>query len=57
MESTQWALKAVTLMPYGVPDSTKAYSIKLRAKTDTCQKNFGEEGGFLPKMDSIEYLG
>ena len=33
VESTQWALKAVTLMPYGVPDSTKAYSIKLRAKT------------------------
>lgn len=33
VESTQWTLKAVTLMPYGVPDSTKAYSIKLRAKT------------------------
>ena len=32
-ESTQWKLKKVILEPYGVPDKTKAYSIKVKSKT------------------------
>lgn len=32
-ESVQWQIKSITLEPYGVPDKTKAYSIKLKSKT------------------------
>ncbi|MGN0233276.1 MAG: DUF4831 family protein [Bacteroidaceae bacterium] len=32
-ESVHWEIKSITLEPYGVPDKTKAYSIKLRSKT------------------------
>lgn len=32
-ESVQWEIKSITLEPYGVPDKTKAYSIKLKGKT------------------------
>ena len=32
-ESVRWEIKSITLEPYGVPDMTKAYSIKLRSKT------------------------
>lgn len=32
-ESVRWEIKSITLEPYGVPDKTKAYSIKLRSKT------------------------
>ena len=32
-ESVQWTLKSVTMEPYGKPDPTKAYSIKLKSKT------------------------
>ena len=44
VESTQWTLKALTLMPYGVPDSTKAYSIKLRAKTSAPLVSLTDDG-------------
>ncbi|MCR5179846.1 MAG: DUF4831 family protein, partial [Bacteroidaceae bacterium] len=33
IESTTWTVKSITLLPYGVPDSTKAYSIAVKAKT------------------------
>ena len=32
-ESTAWTIESVKLEPYGVPDPTKAYSIKLKSKT------------------------
>lgn len=32
-ETVQWDIKSITLEPYGVPDKTKAYSIKLKSKT------------------------
>jgi len=32
-ESIKWTLKSVTLEPYGKPDKSKAYSIKLKGKT------------------------
>ena len=32
-ESVHWEIKSVTLEPYGVPDKTKAYSIRLKSKT------------------------
>jgi len=32
-ESVAWNLKSITLEPYGKPDKTKAYSIKLKSKT------------------------
>ena len=32
-ETTTWTLKSITLMPYGVPDPAKAYSIKIKSKT------------------------
>lgn len=31
--STEWRLLKVTMEPYGIPDKTKAYNIKLRSKT------------------------
>ncbi len=31
--TTTWKIKNITLMPYGTPDSTKAYSIKVKSKT------------------------
>lgn len=30
---TTWTIKEVSIAPYGVPDKTKAYNIKLKAKT------------------------
>ena len=33
IESATWTLKSITLMPYGVPDPAKAYSIKVKSKT------------------------
>ena len=47
VESTTWTLKAVSLMPYGVPDSTKAYSIKLRAKTSAPLVSLTDDGLLL----------
>ncbi|MBR1801354.1 MAG: DUF4831 family protein [Bacteroidaceae bacterium] len=44
VESTQWTLKSLSLMPYGVPDSTKAYSIKLRAKTSAPLVSLTDDG-------------
>ncbi|MBR0274134.1 MAG: DUF4831 family protein [Bacteroidaceae bacterium] len=47
VETTAWTLKAVSLMPYGVPDSTKAYSIKLRAKTSAPLVSLTDDGLLL----------
>jgi len=47
VESTTWTLKAVTLMPYGAPDSTKAFSIKLRAKTAAPLVSLTDDGLLL----------
>ena len=32
-ESVQWKIRSITLEPYGIPDKTKAYSIKIKSKT------------------------
>ena len=32
-ESTAWTIEKITLEPYGVPDPTKAFSIKVKSKT------------------------
>lgn len=32
-ETTVWRIKSVSVQPYGVPDSKKAYSIKVKSKT------------------------
>ena len=47
MESTTWTLKSITLMPYGVPDSTKAYSIKLKSKTSAPLVSLSDDGLLL----------
>ena len=47
LESTQWKLTSITLMPYGVPDSTKAYSVKLRAKTSAPLVSLTDDGLLL----------
>ncbi len=47
VESTTWTLKTVTLMPYGAPDSTKAFSIKLRAKTAAPLVSLTDDGLLL----------
>ena len=47
IESTTWTLKNIILMPYGVPDSTKAYSIKLRSKTSAPLVSLTDDGLLL----------
>ncbi len=47
VETTTWTLKAISLMPYGVPDSTKAYTIKLKAKTSAPLVSLTEDGLLL----------
>lgn len=32
-QSVNWTIKSITLEPFGVPDKSKAYSIKLKSKT------------------------
>ena len=32
-ESVKWSLKSITLEPYGKPDPSKAFSIKMKSKT------------------------
>ncbi|MBP5771229.1 MAG: DUF4831 family protein [Bacteroidaceae bacterium] len=46
-ESTSWTLKSISLMPYGVPDENKAYSIKLRPKTAAPLVSMTEDGLLL----------
>ena len=31
--STEWSIKSITMEPYGVPDRSKAYNVKLKPKT------------------------
>lgn len=47
IESTTWTLKSITLLPYGVPDSTKAYSIQVKAKTVAPLVSLSDEGLLL----------
>ncbi|MCR5179848.1 MAG: DUF4831 family protein [Bacteroidaceae bacterium] len=46
-ESTTWTLKSITLRPFGVPDSTKAYSIRLKAKTSAPLLSLADDGLLL----------
>lgn len=43
-ESTKWTLKSLSLLPLGVPDSTKAYNIKVRAKTSAPLVSLTDDG-------------
>lgn len=47
IESTTWTLKNITLMPYGVPDSTKAFNIKVKAKTTAPLVSLSDDGLLL----------
>jgi len=47
VSSTTWALKSISLIPLGVPDSTKAYSIKLRSKTSAPLVSLTDDGILL----------
>lgn len=53
-ESTEWTLKSIALMPYGAPDSTKAYSIKLRAQTSAPLVSLTDEGLLLGINKRVE---
>lgn len=47
VSSTTWTLKSLSLIPVGVPDSTKAYSIKVRAKTSAPLVSLTDDGLLL----------
>ena len=53
-ESTEWTIKEIALMPYGVPDSTKAYSIKLRPQTSAPLVSLTDEGLLLGINTRVE---
>ena len=46
-ESVTWSLKSITLEPYGKPDASKAYSIKLKSKTVAPLVGLSREGILL----------
>ena len=43
-ESTTWTLKSLSLIPIGVPDSTKAYNIKVKSKTSAPLVSLTDDG-------------
>lgn len=53
-ESVEWQIKSITLMPYGVPDSTKAYSIKLRPRTSAPLVSLTDDGLLLGVNTQVE---
>lgn len=46
-ESTTWSLKTLQVVAYGVPDSTKAYNIKVKAKTSAPLVTLTDDGLLL----------
>lgn len=44
VESTTWTLKSLSLIPLGVPDSTKAYNIKVKSKTSAPLVSLTDDG-------------
>lgn len=46
-ETVEWRLKTFSLHPFGVPDSTKAYSIRLKSKTSAPLVTLSDEGLLL----------
>lgn len=46
-ETVEWRLKTFSLQPFGVPDSTKAYSIRLKAKTSAPLVTLSDDGLLL----------
>ncbi len=46
-ESTLWTIKSLQVVPYGVPDSTKAFNIKLRQKTSAPLVSLSDDGLLL----------
>lgn len=47
VETTEWTLKNVALLSYGVPDSSKAYTIKLNPKTSAPLVGLSDDGLLL----------
>lgn len=45
--STKWEIKSIKLEPFGVPDKTKAYSIKLKSKTSAPLVGLSHDGILL----------
>ncbi len=46
-ESTEWTLQAIEMHPYGVPDSTRAYAIRLNPKTSAPLVSLTDDGLLL----------
>ena len=46
-ETVEWRLKTFSLQPFGVPDSTKAYSIRLKSKTSAPLVTLSDDGLLL----------
>ncbi len=44
VESTTWTMKTLSLIPIGVPDSTKAYNIKVKSKTSAPLVSLTDDG-------------
>ena len=55
-ESTLWTLKEISLNAYGTPDSTKAYSIRLKAKTSAPLVSLTADGLLLGVNTTISSL-
>ena len=53
-ESTTWTIANVELRAYGVPDSTKAYSIRLKAKTSAPLVSLTQDGLLLGVNTTVE---
>lgn len=45
--STVWTIKSIAMDPYGVPDNTKAYNIKLKSKTSAPLVSLTRDGILL----------
>lgn len=46
-ETTTWTLKSISLIPYGVPDPSKAFSIKVKSKTSAPLVSLTDDGLLL----------
>lgn len=54
VESTSWTLKSLSLIPIGVPDSTKAYNIKVKAKTSAPLVSLTDDGLLIGINTEVE---
>jgi len=52
--STTWSIKSITMEPYGTPDPSKAYSIRLKSRTLAPLVSLSKDGILLSINDSQE---